>query len=81
MKPSNTTAMNTIDKIVASRYGSARAFPPGYAAVPMRSPATSIVLAEAVKRSKGKSPGSLATVKTWLRELIIMLQPEAAECR
>jgi hypothetical protein len=85
MKPSSTTAMNTIDKIVASRYGSASAFPPEYTGVPMRSPATSIVLAEAVKRSKGKSPGFLATVKAWLRELIMMLQPEAApqpaECR
>jgi len=73
--------MNTIDKIVASRYGSARAFPPEYAGVPMRSPATSIVLAESVKRNKRNSPSFLATVKAWLRDLIVLLQPEAAECR
>jgi hypothetical protein len=51
----------------------------------MRSPATSIVLADAVKRSKRKSPSFQATVKAWLRELIVMLQAEspsqAAECQ
>ena len=78
-------AMNTIDKIVASRYDSVRTLSPECAGVPMRSPATSIVLAEAVKRSKGNTPGFLATVKAWIRELIMMLQPEVstqtAECR
>jgi len=77
--------MNPIDKIVASRYDSVRTLSPECAGVPMRSPATSIVLAEAVKRSKGNSPGFLATVKAWIRELIMMLQPEVstqtAECR
>ena len=77
--------MNPIDKIVASRYDSVRTLSPERAGVPMRSPATSIVLAEAVKRSNGNSPGVLATVKAWIRELIMMLQPEVstqtAECR
>jgi hypothetical protein len=77
--------MNTIDKIVASRYDSVRTLLPECAGVPMRSPATSIVLAEAVKRRKGNTPSFLVTVKVWIRELIMMLQPEAstqaAECR
>ena len=77
--------MSTIDNIVSLRYGSARALPPEYAGVPMRSPATSIVLAEAVKRNKRKSPSFLATLKAWLRDLIVLHQseapPQAAECR
>lgn len=77
--------MNTIDKIAASRYDSVRTLLPECAGVPMRSPATSIVLAEAVKRSKGNTPSFLAKAKAWIRELLMMLQPEsptqAAECR
>ena len=61
--------MSTIDNIVFSRCGSASALLAEFADVPMRSPATSIVLAEAVKRSKRKFPGFLAMMKVWLREV------------
>ena len=77
--------MSTIDNIAFSHCRSAHASLPKYAGVPMRSPATSIVLAQAVKRSKRRSPSFQAAVKARLCELIVMLQSESpsqgAECQ
>lgn len=52
--------------------GSGTSFPVKNEGVPMRSPATSIILAEAVKESKSRS--SLTTAGEWFRDLLRTLR-------
>jgi hypothetical protein len=62
--------MSTMFNTFFLSYSTAPALRPAYADVPMRSPATSLVLAEAVRRGKTRSRSVQATVQEWLLRFV-----------